>query len=551
VLEEPPPPAPGGPARPWQLLVLSAKTAAALDAVAGRLAAFLEADPGVELADVAYTLAVGRRAFEHRRAVVCRDRAEAVALLAEGAPHLAGPERLRAVGELWAAGGEVDWGAFYAGQKRRRVPLPTYPFAGDRHWLEPPKKGTGAGVSDERLAACERAVAAAEAQLASARRILGAPRGEAAPSVGSEGGAGSDVEGRVGDILRELLEVEEVTASDDFFDLGGDSMIAVQLLARLRSAFGVELVHRDLLEAPVVGQIAELVRRRSASGSSSGSAGSSESEPARKVELPSNLVTLRAGGNGAAPLFLVHPVGGTVYFYRDLVKALDPPHPVYGIEARGADSREEPRGEIAGMAGAYLAALRAAQPAGPYRLAGASFGGLVAYEMACQLRAAGDQVAFLGMIDTPAPETVHGDFRSEEGLLGFLARSAADSSPELSLEHFDGLDLEGRRRYLLEHLQEHDPTFSGGMEELRAFLHLYLTHMRAMAEYRPAGYPGRIVFFRARERRPRYDPPHPELPWLDLAGEGVEVHVLPGDHLSVNFEPNVGALARRLRRHLE
>jgi polyketide synthase PksJ len=143
----------------WQLFVLSARTPAALDRAAANLAAHLESHPDLPLADVAYTLQIGRRHFEHRRAVLCRTHEEAIAALREpravASPRPGGgegvwergsrgegpgeaglPELEKALLLRWLAGEDVDWSALHAGAGRRRVPLPTYPFEKQRYWVE-------------------------------------------------------------------------------------------------------------------------------------------------------------------------------------------------------------------------------------------------------------------------------------------------------------------------------------------------------------------------------------------------------------------------------
>ncbi|WP_308030644.1 SDR family NAD(P)-dependent oxidoreductase [Streptomyces sp. CoH27] len=160
VLEEAPEPTAADPSpRDAELLVLSARTPTALDTLTDRLADHLAAHPGAPLADVAHTLAVGRRPHRYRRTVICRDTAEAVRLLrertepgcrtGEAGPRSAGtrhiPDRslpgdrlLETVRDAWLGGADIDWAVFYEGERRRRVPLPTYPFEGRRVWLEPP-----------------------------------------------------------------------------------------------------------------------------------------------------------------------------------------------------------------------------------------------------------------------------------------------------------------------------------------------------------------------------------------------------------------------------
>ncbi|WP_437094841.1 SDR family NAD(P)-dependent oxidoreductase [Streptomyces sp. enrichment culture] len=159
ILEEAPKvPSPDPSPREAELLVLSARTPTALDTLTDRLADHLERRPGTALADVAHTLAVGRRAHRFRRAVICRDTEEAVRLLRErtepgcrtgqtgprGAATRHNPDRtlperqlLESVRDAWLGGADVDWEAFYDGERRRRVPLPTYPFEGRRVWLDP------------------------------------------------------------------------------------------------------------------------------------------------------------------------------------------------------------------------------------------------------------------------------------------------------------------------------------------------------------------------------------------------------------------------------
>uniref|UniRef100_UPI000A7E2BE3 SDR family NAD(P)-dependent oxidoreductase n=2 Tax=Streptomyces TaxID=1883 RepID=UPI000A7E2BE3 len=159
VLEEAPRPLPTDPSpRDEQLLVLSAKTATALETLTDALADHLDRHPDTDLADTAYTLALGRQAHRYRRAVVCADRADAVRALRErSAPgcmtgdgevpgeqrtftpgaELAGRALLDAVRTAWLRGADVDWPAFYGDERRRRVPLPTYPFEGRRIWLDP------------------------------------------------------------------------------------------------------------------------------------------------------------------------------------------------------------------------------------------------------------------------------------------------------------------------------------------------------------------------------------------------------------------------------
>jgi acyl transferase domain-containing protein len=151
VVEEAPP-AMASPARGWELLLLSARSPEALERATDALAAHFESYPDLALSDVAFTLQVGRRHFDQRRAVLCRPGEDVVGLLRRRDPErvftwAAGKEvpgvtfhdeQLAALARRWLSGDRPDWAAFHAGERRRRVPLPAYPFDRRRYWLDAP-----------------------------------------------------------------------------------------------------------------------------------------------------------------------------------------------------------------------------------------------------------------------------------------------------------------------------------------------------------------------------------------------------------------------------
>jgi acyl transferase domain-containing protein len=245
ILEEAPPRPPSAPPRSTPLVTLSARSEAALERAAAELAAHLEAHPDLDLADVAYTSHVGRRAFPVRRAVAARSRAELLAALRGRERVVAGPEvaeRARA----WVAGEEVDWKAFHAGESRRRVPLPTYPFEGRRYWPSPRESGPNAA-------------APAAAPLAGEKH----PRPELrepflAPS--------TEDERRVAQLWGDLLGLAEVGVHDDFLDLGGHSLLATRALAWIRDELGVEIPLARFFEKRTVASLAELIAEARAEG---------------------------------------------------------------------------------------------------------------------------------------------------------------------------------------------------------------------------------------------------------------------------------------------
>ncbi|HEX6901809.1 MAG TPA: non-ribosomal peptide synthase/polyketide synthase, partial [Thermoanaerobaculia bacterium] len=254
ILEEAPEPLPATPSRPVQLLVFSARSAPALAAAAERLAAHLEAHPEQDLGDVAYTLQVGRRAFRHRRIVLAGSREEAVAALRDEGDHpraaaVSGEaETLAALGRRWLAGEDVDWQAIHDGERRRRVPLPTYPFQRRRYWLDPGPGGPQIQDSVERAVEAPAPVATYHPRPAEMKTAYVAPATAREEAVAA--------------IWRDLFGIAEIGIHDDFFELGGHSVLATRLASRLRDNLGVEVPLREVLENPTVAALAAAIEAR-------------------------------------------------------------------------------------------------------------------------------------------------------------------------------------------------------------------------------------------------------------------------------------------------
>jgi amino acid adenylation domain-containing protein len=207
-----------------------------------------------------------------------------------------------------------------------------------------------------------------------------------------------------------LLGRERVGADDGFFALGGNSLRAMQLVSRIHRELKAEVNVAEVFLAPTVRRLAARIDRSRGAGPRIGTG---------------PLVALTESGDGP-PLFAVHAIGGTVFGYTPLAADLADRFAVYGIEAAGLAEGTAPAASLDAMAEGYLAALRAAQPTGPYRLAGWSMGGLIAFELARRLEEGGEQVALLALLD--APFTLPGRTGSEAQL---AARFAADAARTL------------------------------------------------------------------------------------------------------------------------
>jgi thioesterase domain-containing protein/acyl carrier protein len=392
---------------------------------------------------------------------------------------------LSQVGEAWSGGAPIDWSGLTPGERGRRIPLPTYPFERQRYW------------TDQAASPPSPAPAPARAQVED----------------------GDPTQAALVELWSELLGIREVGPHQDFFDLGGHSLLAVQLGARIREAFRIDFPQQRLLEHRTIARLTSFIQE-----TTRGTA------PDRGSPL---LIELNRGDPRRRPLFLLHPVGGTVFTYQALTRMLDPGLPIYGVRARGLEPGELPAGNIEAMATLYVEAVRTRQPSGPYRLAGHSFGGIVAYEMAQQLLARDEQVEALVLMDSPGPGQMPVNLGSQEEIQEYFHRMAPELFRELFLRP---AGKEGELEALLPRSE--------------VFLRVFQENASAMFAYAPRPYPGRLVFFRAQERD-AINPRHPELAWIPLATEGVEVHLVSGNHVTMLAEPHIQGLARKVRGLLE
>jgi acyl transferase domain-containing protein/thioesterase domain-containing protein/acyl carrier protein len=343
----------------------------------------------------------------------------------------------------------------------------------------------------------------------------------------------NELEQTLANIWQTFLGIEQVGIYDDFFELGGDSLTAVQLITKLRKTLKTDLSAHSLLNTPTIAALADFI-------------GKTTPELLNQA-LPSLLVEIQTGNSLKPPLFLMHPVGGHVYFYRDLASYLSLDQPVYGIQAEGLDGETEPLSQVEEMATHYIGAMRVRQPEGPYFLGGGSFGGMVAFEMAQQLHTLGQKVALLTMIDTPGPTQMPvGKFETDVEILVYLLN--VEENLSVSLDELRKLEPDEQLRYFLEEQRKLDKPIDLDITQVRHFLHIFKVHVQAMRDYQARVYPGKIIFFRAQEKD-AYNAKNPERAWIDLSQE-LEVIDVPGNHMTITKSPHVQIIADRLKTYL-
>ncbi|MEO3869998.1 amino acid adenylation domain-containing protein [Nonomuraea sp. B12E4] len=246
-------------------------------------------------------------------------------------------------------------------------------------------------------------------------RLAAVPRHEPSGAAGVEAGLCG--------LFADVLGVPLPRPDESFFELGGHSLLAGTLINRIRAEFGVRLPVRTVFEAPTAAALAERV--------------SSPYRPGHALDV---LLPIRTGGEGA-PLFCVHPLFGLAWCFTGLAGLVDAP--VYGLQARGLAGTGPLPASLDEMAAEYVAAIRTVRPAGPYRLLGWSFGGVVAHAMAARLRGEGERVELLAVLDAypllPGEEPESGD--DEQDALRFLLRLAGHAAQ-------GPLDRRGVVRYL-------------------------------------------------------------------------------------------------------
>nr|WP_253900126.1 non-ribosomal peptide synthetase [Corallococcus carmarthensis] len=347
------------------------------------------------------------------------------------------------------------------------------------------------------------------------------------------------LESQLAKVWEDVLGVQPVGVRTSFFALGGHSLLAVRLVAALREQLGREVPLAALFQHPTVEELAKLLRD--------------------KTETWSPLVPLEKGDAGRRPLFLVHPGGGNVLAYPELARLLGPHQPVFGLQARGLQAGHAVVETVEEMATLYLSAIRAEQPEGPYLLAGWSLGGVIAFEMARQLRAQGQAVGLLALVDAfvPGVQLPPGEAQAKDpdgSVRVSFARSVAQafSLPlPMADEALERMDDDAMLEALLAvGIQARLLEEATGREQLRALFRVYQANLRAMDRYVPSPYDGPALLLAATEATPTPGVPR-HRGWEPWVRGGLDVRDVPGGHHQLMQEPYVQHVAALLREALE
>jgi acyl transferase domain-containing protein/thioesterase domain-containing protein len=441
---------------------------------------------------------------------------------------------LNTLGQLWLVGALVDWTGFNAHERRHRVPLPTYPFERKRYWIEAGKQ----------LRSVASTASSAPIELHKA------PPPHRTQSMQSADNSNKDaprdnVEKSIANIWQDLLGVEPVRVHDNFFDLGGSSLVAVSLFAQLNKIFGKKLPLATLFEAPTVEQLANILREEDWTASWS------------------SLVKIQSG-DSKPPFFCIHAEGGNVVGYHYLAHHLGMDLPFYGLQAQGLSGQEIDEHPIEDMAARYIKEIRTVQPGGPYFIGGWCLGGCIAYEMAQQLQAEGEEVALLAVI-----QARHRNFWQYSPNATWVHRLIYRIVDRIDYEVYRLSQLEPRAKlsYIWQRIQRvvtvgrvkieglirsSNAVFNTNIAQSQAYSleAVAAAHRKSQKSYEPQPYNGRVALFRAR-KQPSGVNPDPILGWGKLFEGELEIHEIPGEHRTILEEPSVQVLAKQLRACLD
>ena len=346
-------------------------------------------------------------------------------------------------------------------------------------------------------------------------------------------------------IWEDVLGITPLGISDNFFEVGGNSFLATHLVSQMKEQFGQQLSLATFFQSPTVEAIAQAISQGNVS------------------QTWSPLIPLRSTGS-RPPFFCIHPGTGGVFCYGDMARHLDPEQPFYGLQARGLDGQERPLTRTEELAACYIQAMRQIQPQSPYFLGGHCFGGVVAFEMARQLKLQGCDVALLVIMDTapprqrPAQDQHAADSSEEFGDIGALAQVIEEFvGKTLSIDYQTLSTLSNKQQlaYLLERLKAKQVVApQTEAAQLRGLLQVSQANSWAYSSYIPQVSSHKITLIRASELFIEEDSAVDYKPYTDAAfGWGaysqaaVDVHIVPGNHVTMLTEPHAQALAERLQ----
>lgn len=304
-----------------------------------------------------------------------------------------------------------------------------------------------------------------------------------------------------------VLKTKKLSINDDFFELGGHSLSAMQIIAQVQEHFSIKLTIRKLFDFPTISCLSKEIDKLKSTGSSVQiNCGLSESI----------IIPIKKSGN-KIPLFLIHPIGGSIFWYKSLGIHLDLDRPLYGIQDPGLEKKELFFESLEAMAKSYVEGIKTIQPHGPYILGGASFGSTVAVEMAKQLQEKNEKILAIISMD------------------GWAEYPAIQSNES----NFKTMMRKQNARVLKQHI-ENNIVYSDFLLDLQWHREKMLMH------YKLPRINAKLILFKAKVLTELFNYDAPLNWWDSYSNQPIECHLVPGDHESMFYEPNVKILGGKI-----
>ncbi|BCA95172.1 hypothetical protein TUM19329_15330 [Legionella antarctica] len=321
----------------------------------------------------------------------------------------------------------------------------------------------------------------------------------------------NDIQQALHDIWCSVLKTQDLGIYDDFFEMGGHSLTAMNIISRVQEHFSIKLSMRKLFDFPTIHSLAIDIEQllQTKQGFSN------------EVSLSERIIIPIKESGRQTPLFFIHPIGGSIFWYKSLEMYLEKEVPLYGLQDPGLEHNELFFKSIEQMASTYIKAIQTIQPHGPYIIGGASFGSTVAIEIAKQLQEMNEKVKAIISLD------------------GWAEYPALQRNEE----HFKELMREQNARILEQHLH-HDIKHSDNLLELQWHREKMLMH------YKLPQIKSKLILFKAKTLTNLFNYDAPLNWWDNYMSEEIICYLVPGNHETMFSEPHVSILAERLNESL-
>jgi thioesterase domain-containing protein/acyl carrier protein len=372
------------------------------------------------------------------------------------------------------------------------------------------------------------------------RKVLPMPLEMQLGSTGSYVAPSTDLESKLVDIWQDVLNVRPIGVTDNFFERGGHSLLVVRLLGRVEEKFRRDITISAFFRKPTIRDLVEMM------------------EQGEVADVPA-LVPIQRGG-WLNPFFCVHALGGDVGYFNTLAQYMGDEQPFYALQAPYPTDLKE-YVSIEDMAAHYVEEVCQAH-SGPYHLGGYSFGSVVAFEMAQQLKRQGREVGVLALLEGGSPYLIKDlkanlELMTAAGLARDLAR-LADIELDLPHKQVQAMSLDEGLEFILEKLRRTKLLSERvGIPWMHRFLRGAMLRMEAVKKYNPVVYDGIIMLFRSEQNEPEtekawlelgVDVLNPSLGWDLLSSKPLVIQRVPGFHVTMVEEPHAQVLGAQLRR---